>query len=263
MSLVKHHPTNQKTLSTIQLNEFPVELLIQIFEILISNNFLTLILTTCMQDIATTCTQFNNVMQKEYLWRRVYHKFGLTLQNTNSPHIQLLKLLKRTWDTKHSSTSICISENGRRVNRQSLVETSNPAVLGKYPLQDGESISIKVLSMGLWLSIGLATHKFVLDYCGVLGYQKYMNGTTDPNYGLYSFSSYYTRILKPNSQNEIIPFNETIWYKANDVVKLHRRDSLLYVFFNSYLVSCHIKLPMGYDFYPCVSLSDGSSVEFV
>lgn len=248
------HNSSKLKKQSLTLDQFPPDLLIQIFV-----NLDFSVKTKDIVNVSRTCKRFNQALCTEYLWKCVYTRFGLTL-GLKPYHSRLVKTLCHTWDNNYSSEFICISENGARASRH-LQDGSNPAVLGKFPLEPNTSIQIRVLSIGKWLSIGLATRDFELNDDCVVGTQH----GSGPNIGLYSIDTRQIKLSTTAVEYKWYANDyKTLSYCEGGVLKMSRIGNNLYIYWNNLKLNQYVKdFPTQYTFYPCVSLSEGSSVEFV
>lgn len=231
---------------------FPSELLVQIIL------QLDLLDKNTISNLAKTCKRFNLVLTEfPYLWTLISIKYGLNTPETKPYYQKFLQELN-IWDVNKTSEFISISGNGKVATR--LCNGVNSSVLAKHPLKQGVPVSIKLISIVKWISLGLATSDFKVEGSPVVGEQNKKR----PNLGLYihppvirlHYSAFADSFVCSEQHLEFS-------YKKDDVITLKRQDSNLLIHLNDKLISKCTNFPNDLDFYPCVSLSHGSSVELI
>ena len=244
------------------LVQFPVELLIQIFEKLDFRDRRTIL------SVAKTCKRFNQIVSENtYLWECVYRSFELSI-NGKPYYAKLLVQLLCVWNEYGIcpyKKFITVSKHGRRAERD-CVAGSNPAVIGCIPLKQNMSVSIKICSLGSWLSIGLATQNFMFNNSSVVGGQE--EDVSNPNFGLYFHPCRIQTGISVRHKHLGINYSEnagnrSVEYKINDVLRMSRKCFGLDIYLNDALIYTFSDFPNKHVLYPCVSLSTGSAVEFV
>lgn len=209
--------------------------------------------------LATTCKLFLRTMNTCLFWLQIYKNLGINHVHPTIPyHIPVLNYLQG-WDPKYKSDFISISDDGKSVTRSS--SGSNSSVLGKTPLKNNMSTVFKVVKVGHWLSLGLATREFELEDGSVVGNQ------ISNCFGIYwhGVVTYICGTLPLNcseSKEQYIDTKFSIIFQCQDTIKIIRKESEIYAYHNDKLIYTIKNVP-NLTLYPRASLSAHSEVELV
>ena len=256
------------------MNTIPIEIVAHILSYSKIHKFGTL---------ATTCKLFLRAVKCPYFWMRIYKFLKLNVEanvmrsKKFEYHIPVLNYLRHSWNSEYKSDFITVSKDALIAERVCHAG-NNPAIFSKRSLKVGRNprITFKIISCGVWLSIGLADKSFVLDDGAVVGCQQcncvglYYHGSTtrlrgsmanevcsDPDFSNDCFQTHTHNNLKYMSIRMNFVFCQ------GDEIKIVRDETSLNFYLNGTLVKRIDQFSKDYVLYPCVSLSYGSSVKIV